>query len=69
MVTIHDWISGRGQRLRLLRRLIEHIRRDPQVWWARADEVAAWHAASPNAGRFRVPAHSIDTRFETQPKD
>jgi peptidoglycan/xylan/chitin deacetylase (PgdA/CDA1 family) len=66
MVTIHDWISGRGQRLRLLRKLIEHVRRDPQVWWARADEVAAWHAASANAGRFCVPAHAIQTHFESQ---
>jgi peptidoglycan/xylan/chitin deacetylase (PgdA/CDA1 family) len=68
MVTVHDWISGRGQRLRLLRRLIEHLRRDPQVWWARADEVAAWHAASANAGRFSVPAHAINTHFETAPR-
>lgn len=69
MLTIHDWISGRGQRLRLLRKLIEHIRRDPQVWWARADEVAAWHAASPNREHFRVPAHSINTHFETANRD
>jgi peptidoglycan/xylan/chitin deacetylase (PgdA/CDA1 family) len=69
MLTIHDWISGRGQRLRLLRKLIEHIRRDPHVWWARADEVAAWHAGSANRERFRVPAHSINTRFETTPRD
>lgn len=69
MLTIHDWISGRGQRLRLLRKLIEHIRRDPQVWWARADEVAAWHASSTNSGRFRVPAHSINTHFETSNRD
>lgn len=67
MITIHDWISGRGQRLRLLRKLIEHIRRDPQVWWARADEVAAWHANSPNQNLFRVPAHGIRTDFETTP--
>lgn len=65
MVTIHDWISGRPQRLRMLRKLIEHIRRDPTVWWARADEVAAWHASSPNSERFRVPAHSINTQFST----
>lgn len=63
MVTIHDWISGRPQRLRMLRKLIEHMRRDPTVWWARADEVAAWHASSINSERFRVPAHSINTHF------
>ncbi|MCW8163662.1 polysaccharide deacetylase [Verminephrobacter aporrectodeae subsp. tuberculatae] len=65
MVTLHDWISGRSQRLRLLRKLIAHIRHDPQVWWARADEVAAWHAASPNRDLYRVPAHSINTHFES----
>lgn len=66
MVTIHDWISGRPQRLRLLRKLIEHIRRDPQIWWARADEVAAWHAQSPNRERFQVAAQGINTHFETE---
>lgn len=65
MLTVHDWISGRGQRLRLLRKLIEHIRRDPQVWWARADQVASWHASSQNSERYRVPAHSIKTTFAT----
>jgi peptidoglycan-N-acetylglucosamine deacetylase len=64
MVTIHDWISGRGQRLRLVRKLIEHIQQVPDVWWARADEVAAWHAGSANRALYRVPAHSIETRFE-----
>jgi hypothetical protein len=63
MVTIHDWISGRGQRIRLLRKLFEHIRRCPQVWWAGAGELADWHRRSANRGRFLVPAHSINTHF------
>ncbi|WP_296917877.1 polysaccharide deacetylase [Polaromonas sp.] len=63
MVTIHDWISGRAQRIRMLRKLIEHIRRCPDVWWARAHELAAWHGSSINSKRFLVPAHSIDTHF------
>lgn len=63
MVTIHDWISGRAQRIRMLRKLIEYIRRYPDVWWVRADELAAWHANSVNCQRFDVPAHSINTNF------
>ena len=63
MVTIHDWISGRAQRIRMLRKLIEHIRSCPDVWWVRADELAAWHAGSVNRQRFNVPAHSINTQF------
>lgn len=64
MVTIHDWISGRAQRIRMLRKLIEHMRNCPDVWWARADELAAWHGRSANSQWFRVPAHSIDTHFD-----
>lgn len=63
MITVHDWISGRPQRLRLLHKLIAHIRRHDDVWWCRADELAAWHAQSPNAGRFAVAAQGIDTSF------
>jgi len=57
MITVHDWISGRGQRLRLLDTLFAHISRCNDVWWARPDEIAQYHAASPNAALFDVPAY------------
>lgn len=56
MITVHDWISGRGQRLRLLDRLLGHIRQCGDVWWARPDEIARYHADSANAHHFDVPA-------------
>lgn len=52
MLTVHDWISGRAQRLRLLERLLERITAAPDVWIATVGEVAAYHAGSANAGRF-----------------
>ncbi len=56
MITVHPWISGRGQRILMLRRLFEAIGRDPAIWWATAAEVADWHRRSPNAARFDMPA-------------
>lgn len=69
MITIHPWISGRGQRVLMLRELIRTIARDSDVWWATAEEVADWHAASANAGRFAVTAAGagIDPEREAHP--
>ena len=54
MLTVHDWISGRAQRLRLLERLLERITAEPTVWIATVGEVAAHHVRSTNAGRFQA---------------
>jgi peptidoglycan/xylan/chitin deacetylase (PgdA/CDA1 family) len=54
MITVHDWISGRGQRLLLLRRLIETIGKAGDVRWARLCDIADGHRASANAGRHAV---------------
>jgi peptidoglycan/xylan/chitin deacetylase (PgdA/CDA1 family) len=54
MLTVHDWISGRAQRLRLLERLLERITAEPTVWVATVGQVAAHHVRSTNAGRFRA---------------
>ncbi len=62
MLTCHPWISGRAQRIRLLRRLMTHIRQYDDVWWATAAEVAAHHIAT-QATRFEVSADLIDTNF------
>ncbi|MGF1526963.1 MAG: polysaccharide deacetylase [Candidatus Competibacterales bacterium] len=55
MITVHPWISGRPQRLRMLRRLLEHIRQHDDVWWATAAEVAHYHATSENLNAFDQP--------------
>ena len=40
----HPECIGRGHRITMLERLIEHIQRSGDVWFARPDEVAgAWH--------------------------
>lgn len=57
MITVHDWISGRGQRLRLLDTLLSHISGCQDVWHATPAQMATYHRASINAERFEVAAH------------
>jgi peptidoglycan/xylan/chitin deacetylase (PgdA/CDA1 family) len=52
MLTVHDWISSRPQRLRLLEKLLTRITAEPTAWVATVGEVATWHAGSANTGRF-----------------
>ena len=54
MITVHPWISGRGQRIALLRTLLAEIAASGEVWFATAEEIARHHARSANAGRFAV---------------
>lgn len=63
MITTHPWISGRGQRIRLLRELFRQISADSGVWWTTAREIAAYHAASQNAARFETPIQLANTKF------
>ncbi len=51
---MHDWISGRAQRIRLLERLLDRILADPTVWATTVGEVAAYHQNSANKDRFQV---------------
>jgi peptidoglycan/xylan/chitin deacetylase (PgdA/CDA1 family) len=55
-LTVHDWISGRAQRIGLLEELLEAITAQDGVWIATASEIAAYHGASPNKGAFAVEA-------------
>ena len=63
MLTCHPWISGRAQRIRLLRRLMTHIRQYDDVWWTTAAEIATHHEASHQCDVFNVAADLIDTDF------
>lgn len=56
-LTVHDWISGRAQRIALLEELLENITNQNDAWVATAAEIAAHHGASANAGRFAVEAN------------
>ena len=55
-LTVHDWISGRAQRIALLEQLLADIVVQPTAWITTADEIARHHAASANKGRFAVEA-------------
>jgi hypothetical protein len=55
MLTVHDWISGRAGRVRMLEKLLDVVTASPGVWIATVGELAAHHAASANAQRFSVP--------------
>jgi len=53
-LTVHDWISGRAQRIALLEELLDTITAEKGTWIATAAEIAHHHATSGNAGRFAV---------------
>lgn len=61
VVTVHPWISGRGQRIRLLRKLFTHVQAKGDVWFATIGEIAAWHAKSPNLKAFELPMAPLST--------
>ncbi len=54
MLTVHDWISGRGHRIRLLEKLLEHVCADSTAWVTTVGEVALHHTLSVNKDRFTV---------------
>ncbi len=55
MLTVHDWISGRAHRIRMLERLLDRVRADGSCWIATVADIAAHHASSENHARFAVP--------------
>jgi peptidoglycan-N-acetylglucosamine deacetylase len=66
-LTVHDWISGRAQRIALLEELFDQIKGEAGAWVATAQEIAAHHENSANKGRFavdaEVPAPIASRRF------
>ncbi|MCA9838844.1 MAG: polysaccharide deacetylase [Trueperaceae bacterium] len=61
MLTVHPWVSGKGQRIRMLRRLVEEVQGRSDVWLATAQELAEHHQGSANS--FEVSLTPPDTRF------
>ncbi len=61
MLTTHPWISGKGQRIRMLRKLLAHIKQKDDVWIATAQEIADYHQNSSNT--FDVQLEPLDTDF------
>lgn len=58
MLTVHDWISGRMHRIRMLSRLLERVAVEPRCWVATAGEIARHHAQSDNRAAFEVPVQT-----------
>jgi peptidoglycan/xylan/chitin deacetylase (PgdA/CDA1 family) len=69
-LTVHDWISGRAQRIALLEKLLDTITSAPGSWIATAEEIAAYHTSSTNVGKHAVspdlPAAIGNRRFGQQ---
>ena len=63
MLTVHPWISGKGQRIRMLRRLLEHVAQKEDVWIATAHEVAQYHQSSSYKDAFKVRLEPPTTAF------
>lgn len=61
MLTVHDWIASRGQRLRLLEKLLTRVCSEPDAWIATVGELAAHHTNSVNRDRFSVPARTPES--------
>ena len=62
-LTVHPWISGRVQRIRLLCKLLEHVATRSDVWVTTALELARHHEKSTNAGHYRETLSPLDTDF------
>lgn len=63
MLTVHDWISGRGSRITMLDRLLEDVLSDRNIWVATAGEIAAHyrdHGAGRDAVSPDIPASLFD---------
>ena len=61
MLTVHDWISGRAARIRMLEKLLDVITRTPSVWIAPVGAVADHHASSVNKDKYVVKARTPET--------
>ncbi len=61
MITIHPWISGRGQRIRMLRKLLTKVCNTRGVWVTTAEEIARHHQKSVNAKKFAMKLKTVST--------
>lgn len=53
MLTIHDWISGRAQKIFMLEKLLEKVTSEPTVWITNLNDLARHHIAT-NTDDFNV---------------
>lgn len=48
LISLHDRISGRASRVRVLDRFLTYAKSHPDVWFARKDEIARHALATPD---------------------
>ncbi|GGE26999.1 polysaccharide deacetylase [Pullulanibacillus camelliae] len=60
MLTMHPWLSGRGSRILALESLISYLKMDSEIWWATAQEVAAYHQSLEVEGKNACLTEMID---------
>jgi peptidoglycan-N-acetylglucosamine deacetylase len=65
LITVHDWISGRGQRTRMLCSLLSHIRRASGTWITTSEDIARHHIASENHKCFDLPLKPLETAIDS----
>ena len=51
MLTVHDWISGRAARIRMLEKMLDVVTKTPGVWITTVGEVAAHLVGLARHGR------------------
>jgi peptidoglycan-N-acetylglucosamine deacetylase len=61
MLTVHDWISGRAHRIRMLEKLLHRITAEPTAWITTVGEIASHHINSVNKDRYIVPLHNPES--------
>ncbi len=63
VMSCHDRIAGRPNRVRVIDRFIEHIKKHEGVWFARKDEIADWAlktpAITPQVTRLPAPVSGL----------
>jgi peptidoglycan/xylan/chitin deacetylase (PgdA/CDA1 family) len=71
-ISLHDRISGHASRVRVLDRFLTWARQQPDVWWARRDQIADWalataditpHVERPPAEESGLPGRSREPLF------
>jgi hypothetical protein len=58
VIGLHERISGRASRVRVLDRIFTRLRHHEDVWWARKDQIAQWVLDHPDTAAWvdRRPA-------------
>jgi peptidoglycan/xylan/chitin deacetylase (PgdA/CDA1 family) len=65
-ISLHDRISGHASRVRVLDRFLTWARQQPNIWWARRDQIADWALQTPGITPIFQRAPAEDSGLPTQ---